>query len=85
LVLTVAIFLLEVVPHELQRRAVNDLVKHRDYHLVIILCAVYAGIILVQGGTKLALNVYRGWVGSAPSAISAGESGPSSRRRPSRR
>jgi hypothetical protein len=63
LVLTVAIFLLEVVPLELQRRAVNDLVKHRDYHLVIILCAVYAGIILVQGGTKLALNVYRGWVG----------------------
>jgi hypothetical protein len=38
-------------------------VKHRDYHLVIILCAVYAGIILVQGRTKLALNVYRGWVG----------------------
>jgi hypothetical protein len=37
--------------------------KHRDYHLVIILCAVYAGISLVQGGTKLALNVYRGWVG----------------------
>ena len=63
LVLTVAIFLLEVVPLELQRRAVNDLVKHRDYHLVIILCAIYAGIILVQGGTKLALNVYRGWVG----------------------
>src|SRR5438477_9455337 len=34
LVLTVAIFLVEVVPLELQRRAVNDLVKHRDYHLV---------------------------------------------------
>ena len=30
---------------------------------MIILCAVYAGIIFVQGGTKLALNVYRGWVG----------------------
>ena len=27
------------------------------------LCAVYAGIVLVQGGTKLALNIYRGWVG----------------------
>lgn len=63
LVLTVAIFLLEVVPLELQRRVVNNLVKHRDYQLVIILCAVYAGIIFVQGGAKLALNIYRGWVG----------------------
>src|SRR6476660_8489261 len=63
LVLTVAVFLLEVVPLELQRRIVNDLVKHRDYRLVIILCAVYAGIVLVQGGTKLIMNVYRSWVG----------------------
>jgi len=30
---------------------------------VVSLCAVYAGIVLVQGGTKLALNIYRGWVG----------------------
>jgi ABC-type multidrug transport system fused ATPase/permease subunit len=63
LVLTVAVFLLEVVPLELQRRIVNDLVKHRDYRLVIILCAVYAGVVVVQGTTKLVLNVYRGWVG----------------------
>jgi ABC-type multidrug transport system fused ATPase/permease subunit len=38
-------------------------VKHRDYRLVISLCAVYAVVILVQGATKLALNAYRGWVG----------------------
>ena len=37
--------------------------KHRDYRLVIVLCAVYAGAVLVQGGTKLVLNVYRSWVG----------------------
>jgi hypothetical protein len=61
--LTVCVFLLEVVPLELQRRIVNDLVKHRDYRLVIVLCAVYAGAVLVQGGTKLVLNVYRSWVG----------------------
>ena len=30
---------------------------------MIALCAVYAGVVLVQGGTKLALNIYRGWVG----------------------
>ena len=56
-------FFLEVVPLELQRRVVNDLVKNRPYRWVIMLCVVYAGAVVVQGGTKLALNVYRGWVG----------------------
>src|SRR4029077_9128599 len=50
-------------PLELQRRIVNDLVKNRPYRWVIILCAVYASVVLVQGGIKLGLNVYRGWVG----------------------
>jgi ABC-type multidrug transport system fused ATPase/permease subunit len=63
LLLTVGVFLLEVVPLELQRRIVNDLVKHREYRLVITLCAVYAGTVLVQGGTKLVLNLYRSWIG----------------------
>jgi ABC-type multidrug transport system fused ATPase/permease subunit len=63
LALTVSVFLLEIVPLELQRRIVNDLVKDRPYRWVITLCAVYAGVVLVQGGTKLALNVYRAWVG----------------------
>ena len=61
--LTVAVFLLEIVPLELQRRVVNDLVKHRDFSLIIVLCAIYAGTVLAQGGTKLVLNVYRSWVG----------------------
>jgi ABC-type multidrug transport system fused ATPase/permease subunit len=61
--MTVSVSLLEIVPLELQRRIVNDLVKDRPYRWVIILCAVYAGVVLVQGGTKLGLNVYRGWVG----------------------
>src|SRR6266851_6172206 len=62
-VLTVAVFLLEVVPLELQRRIVNDLVKHREYWSIVVLAAVYAGTVLVQGGTKLVLNIYRSWVG----------------------
>jgi ABC-type bacteriocin/lantibiotic exporter with double-glycine peptidase domain len=61
--LTVAVFLLEVVPLELQRRIVNDLVKHREYWSIVMLAAVYAGAVLVQGGTKLVLNIYRSWVG----------------------
>jgi ABC-type bacteriocin/lantibiotic exporter with double-glycine peptidase domain len=63
LALTVSVFLLEVVPLELQRRIVNDLVKHRPFSWVVALCAVYAATVLVQGGTKLALNIYRSWVG----------------------
>jgi ABC-type multidrug transport system fused ATPase/permease subunit len=61
--LSVGVFLLEVVPLELQRRIADDLVKNRPYRWVISLCAVYAAVVLVQGGTKLALNIYRGWVG----------------------
>ncbi len=63
LALTVGVALLEVVPLELQRRIVNDLVKHRPYSWVIWLCAAYAAVVLVQGGAKLVLNIYRGWVG----------------------
>src|SRR5262249_24270009 len=61
--LTVVTFLLEIVPLEIQRRVVNDLVKQRRFDLVMALCAVYAGAVLFQGGTKLALNIYRSWVG----------------------
>ena len=63
LALTASVALIEVVPLELQRRIVNDLVKHRPYSWVVGLCAVYASTVLVQGGIKLALNIYRGWVG----------------------
>lgn len=61
--LTAVVALLEVGPLEMQRRIVDDLVKHRPFGWVIWLCAAYAGIVLVQGGTKLVLNIYRGWVG----------------------
>jgi ABC-type multidrug transport system fused ATPase/permease subunit len=62
-VLTVAVFLIELVPLELQRRIINDLVKNRTFGYVITLCAVYAGVVLVHGSTKLGLNIYRNWVG----------------------
>src|SRR5271154_5464028 len=63
--LTVCVSLLEVVPLELQRRIVDDVVKHRDYWLILILCGIYLGVVLLQGGTKLVLNVYRSWVGES--------------------
>jgi len=61
--LTVAVFLIELVPLELQRRIINDLVKNRTFGYVITLCAIYGVVVLVHGGTKLALNLYRNWVG----------------------
>jgi ABC-type multidrug transport system fused ATPase/permease subunit len=61
--LTVCVFLLEVVPLELQRRAVNDLAKHRPYTWIVGIAAVYLASVLVQGGAKMVLNIYRGWVG----------------------
>lgn len=61
-ILTVVTFLLEIVPLELQRRVVNNLVKERPFQLVVMLCAAYAGAVAVQGAIKLGLNVYRGWV-----------------------
>jgi ABC-type multidrug transport system fused ATPase/permease subunit len=63
LALTIVVFLLEVVPLELQRRVVNDIVKHRSYRAIIVLCAAYAAAVIVQGATKLGLNIYRSWVG----------------------
>ena len=63
--LTICVSFLEVVPLELQRRLVNGVVKNRNYSLVILLCSVYLGAVLLQGGMKLVLNVYRNWVGES--------------------
>lgn len=63
LLLTIAVFLIELAPLELQRRIINDLVKDRTYSYVIMLCAIYGGVVLAHGTTKLSLNIYRNWVG----------------------
>jgi ABC-type bacteriocin/lantibiotic exporter with double-glycine peptidase domain len=63
--LTVCVSLLEVVPLELQRRIVDDAVKNRNYKFVLVLCGVYLGAVLFQGGAKLVLNIYRNWVGES--------------------
>jgi ABC-type multidrug transport system fused ATPase/permease subunit len=62
-ILTVAVFLLEAVPLELQRRVINDIDKHRPFRAIVMLCVAYAAAILLQGGIKLGLNIYRSWVG----------------------
>src|SRR4029453_3619154 len=59
-VLTVAVSFLTAVPLELQRRIVDDALPARSLTLLLGLAAAYLGILLVQGGLKYALNVYRG-------------------------
>ena len=46
----------------MQRRIVNGAVESSSFRFVALLCALYVGVILCQGGLKLVLNVYRGSV-----------------------
>jgi ABC-type bacteriocin/lantibiotic exporter with double-glycine peptidase domain len=65
--LSVFIFLLDLVPLELQRRIVNDAISQKAFALLAWLCGVYALTALVQGLAKLAWNFYRNSVGEATS------------------
>ena len=64
-VLAVALFLIEFVPLELQRRIVNSAVAHQEFGYIGMLCLIYVAVALVHGGTKLVLNVYQSSVGEA--------------------
>lgn len=65
--LSVFIFLLDLVPLELQRRIVNEAIGQKISTWLITLCGVYAVTVLVQGAAKLAWNVYRNSIGEATS------------------
>lgn len=60
--LSVFVFALSVLPLELQRRIVNDALAKGATESILWLAALYALVALVEGGTKLGLNIYRGWV-----------------------
>ena len=63
--LAVTLFLIELVPLELQRRIVNGAVEGQGWALVGTLCLIYAGVALAHGVLKLVMNVYRGSVSEA--------------------
>ena len=63
--LSIAVFLLELVPLELQRRIVNGAVEQRGLKFILMLCLVYVVVALLHGGLKLVLSVYRGSVSEA--------------------
>jgi ABC-type bacteriocin/lantibiotic exporter with double-glycine peptidase domain len=60
--LTLLVAGLTTLPLELQRRIVSDAVKDQDLTHLMVLSALYLALLLVQGGGKYVLNVYRGRV-----------------------
>lgn len=63
--LAAGLFMIQLVPLELQRRIINDATKGADFRLIGWLCAAYVLVVVVQGGLKLGLNVYKGSVSEA--------------------
>jgi ABC-type bacteriocin/lantibiotic exporter with double-glycine peptidase domain len=60
--LAVGVFLVDLVPLELQRRIANSAVEKHDFKIVILLSLVYVATAVTLGGLKMALNVYKGSV-----------------------
>ncbi len=64
-IVAASMFLVQLAPLELQRRIINAATARADFHVIAWFCAAYVVVVLVQGGLKLALNVYRGSVTEA--------------------
>jgi ABC-type bacteriocin/lantibiotic exporter with double-glycine peptidase domain len=61
-VITTILFLISVVPLELQRRIVNDALARGDFETIAVLALAYLCVALAQGAIKLVMNIYRAWV-----------------------
>ena len=60
--LAIAVALLDTAPIEVQRRMINHAIKESGMRSIALLALTYAGLVLLQGLTKLLSNIYRGWV-----------------------
>ncbi|HVT52057.1 MAG TPA: ABC transporter transmembrane domain-containing protein [Dongiaceae bacterium] len=61
-ILAALVFLVDLIPLELQRRITNAAVDKHDFKIVVLYCAGYAVCAAVLGGLKFAMSVYRGAV-----------------------
>ena len=59
-ILTVVVSFLTAAPLELQRRIVDNALPERQLSLLFLLGAAYLAVLVVQGGLKYGLNLYRG-------------------------
>ena len=60
--LAALIFPLTMVPLELQRRIIDDAIGDQNLKQLWWLGAIYLGVVLLQGGLKYLLRVYRAFV-----------------------
>lgn len=60
--LTLAVVPLSMAPLELQRRIVDDAIESGSVIALLPLAGIYLGVLLLHGGLKYGLNVYRGRV-----------------------
>lgn len=63
--LAVTLFVVQLVPLELQRRIINNATERAEYRTIAVLCLVYVLVVLVQGSLKYVLNMYRASVSEA--------------------
>ena len=60
--LSIVVFSLTAIPLEIQRRIINDAAHGGAFAPILALALAYIAVALAEGGIKLALNIYRGWV-----------------------
>jgi len=58
-ILAISVFLIDLIPLELQRRITNAAVETQDFQLVLLLCGGYVATSTLMGLLKFLLNVYR--------------------------
>lgn len=58
--LTLIVAPMSMIPLELQRRIVDDAIHNQNLPYIFLLCGFYLVALLLQGGLKYLLNVYRG-------------------------
>ncbi|MCS4096340.1 ABC-type multidrug transport system fused ATPase/permease subunit [Rhizobium sp. BK176] len=61
--LSVLLFAIGIFPLEIQRRIVNGATQGVSLNTILLLVSAYLALVLAEGGIKLVLNVYRGWIG----------------------
>ncbi|MCM2395495.1 ABC transporter ATP-binding protein [Rhizobium sp. S95] len=62
-ILSILLFLLGTIPLEIQRRIVNDATSLKPFGAIVTLVSLYLLCVLAEGSVKLALNIYRNWIG----------------------
>ena len=60
--LAVVVALLNLIPLELQRRIVNEVVDTQNVSMLLMFCGIYVAVILLHQGVKFALRLYQGWL-----------------------